>query len=47
MPSVLVIGSSTTLLFGPHLERMLRGFCRYSRKGHEPDLMNQIAPSGV
>lgn len=35
LPSVFVIGSSTTLLMGPHLERMLHGVYSYSRKGHE------------
>ncbi len=34
-PSVFVIGSSTTLLMHPHLERMLADICDYSRKGHE------------
>jgi hypothetical protein len=37
LPSVFVIGSSTTLLFGPYLDQMLRGFYTYSRKGSEPD----------
>ena len=31
-----MIGSSTTLRFGPHLKRMLSGSFRYSRKGDEP-----------
>jgi hypothetical protein len=35
--SVFVIGSSTTLLFGPYLAQMLQGFYTYSRKGEEPD----------
>lgn len=36
LPHVFVIGSSTTLLFGPHLKRMLTGVYRYSRKGDDP-----------
>lgn len=32
-----MIGSSTTLLFGPYLAQMLQGFYTYSRKGEEPD----------
>ena len=32
-----MIGSSTTLLFGPHLAQMLQGFYTYSRKGDEPE----------
>lgn len=35
LPSVFVIGSSTTLLFGPYLAQMLQGFYTYSRKGDE------------
>jgi hypothetical protein len=36
-PSVFVIGSSATLLFGPYLAQMLQGFYTYSRKGEESD----------
>jgi hypothetical protein len=36
LPTVFVIGSSTTLLFGPHLAQMLSGFYKYARKGDEP-----------
>lgn len=35
LPSVFVIGSSTTLLFGPYLKQMLHGFYTYGRKGEE------------
>jgi len=35
LPSVFVIGSSTTLLMHPYLVQMLRGLCAYSRKGNE------------
>lgn len=37
LPSVFVIGSSTTLLFGPYLKQMLQGFYTYGRKGEESD----------
>lgn len=52
LPQVFVIGSSTTLLFGPHLKQMLEGVYRYSRKGDEPAMLNQAfadldVPSGA
>ena len=37
LPGVFVIGSSTTLLFGPYLRQMLAGRYHYARKGEEPD----------
>ena len=36
LPSLFIIGSSATLLFGPHLKQMLSGFYLYSRKGDKP-----------
>ena len=36
LPSLFIIGSSATLLFGPHLKQMLSGLYTYSRKGDEP-----------
>lgn len=36
LPSVFVIGSSASLLWGPHLKQMLAGVYSYSRKGDEP-----------
>lgn len=48
LPSVFVIGSSATLLMHPHLEAMLRGICRYSRKGHEePALAAALHDTGA
>lgn len=38
-PRVFIIGSSTTLLFGPYLKRMLAGVYRYGRKGEEPEAL--------
>jgi hypothetical protein len=35
LPSVFVIGSSTTLLMDPYLDMMLNGVMAYSRKGRE------------
>ena len=40
-PTLFVIGSSTTLLFGPHLKRMTEGLYRYSRKGDDPREMSK------
>jgi len=39
IPSLFVIGSSTTVLFGPYLKKMVEGVYRYSRKGEEPSEM--------
>lgn len=36
LPQVFVIGSSTTVLFGPHLQQMIEGVFDYARKGNEP-----------
>ncbi len=36
LPRVFVIGSSTTLLFGPYLQQMLAGVYQYARKGDDP-----------
>ena len=52
LPSVFIIGSSATLLFGPHLKQMLSGFYEYSRKGDEPGetkkaLENLEVPQGA
>ena len=42
LPSLFVIGNSSTILFGPHLKRMLHGFYVYSRKGEEPAEIRSI-----
>jgi len=52
LPTVFVIGSSTTVLIDPHLERMLSGVYVYSRKGREgPEVQKVLrdldAPHGV
>ncbi|WP_167859646.1 SGNH/GDSL hydrolase family protein [Paenibacillus cymbidii] len=46
--AVFVIGDSISIQYGPHLQRMLEGFCDYDRKsGEEEALRNLDNPLGA
>jgi len=52
LPRLFVIGSSTTLLFGPYLKAMVAGEYHYARKGDESEqiklaMANLDVPSGA
>ncbi|HEX7008979.1 MAG TPA: SGNH/GDSL hydrolase family protein [Phycisphaeraceae bacterium] len=48
LPCLFVLGDSISVQYGPHLERMLQGVCRYTRKtGEEQARKNLDVPRGA